>query len=84
MTMYNMAQMGNPLYLQLWFRDADEPEYSEVILDIWDKYGSLSLRDFRAQLNEQGKFIEINTEPISEETPAAILELRKETERARE
>jgi hypothetical protein len=38
MTINNFLKGGNPLYLQLWRGDADDPRYAKALLDAWGEY----------------------------------------------
>lgn len=58
MTIYNLVRMGNPLYMQLWRRDCDDPRYAEALLAAWDKYGGLAPDVLKAKLQEEGLYVE--------------------------
>ena len=58
MTVFNAKQAGNLLYLQLWRRDCNEPQYAKGILDAWQKYGALSVAEMKARLVAEGRYVE--------------------------
>jgi hypothetical protein len=58
MTIYNFVRMGNPLYLQLWRRDCDDPRYAEALLHAWDTYGHMDSDLLKARLQSEGLYVE--------------------------
>lgn len=60
MTVYN-ALKANPLYIQLWPRDALSPRGPEIAQQIngfYEKYKSMKLENIRTQLQKQGKYLQ--------------------------
>jgi len=58
MTVYNFRRMGNPLYLQLWRRDADDPKYAQRLLDAWQRFKERSLEEIEETLRREGLYVE--------------------------
>ena len=58
MTIYKLRLMGNPLFIQLWRRDCDDPKYSKALLDVIEEYKKLSLDEMKARLIKEGLFVE--------------------------
>jgi hypothetical protein len=61
MTIYNFKQMGNPLYLQLWRRDCEDPQYAKALLEAWEKYKRMTMSEMKEQLIKEGLYIEKST-----------------------
>lgn len=58
MTVYNFINMGNPLYLQLWRRDCDDPKYAKALLDAWNLYKHYQPVELKVQMTRDGVFVE--------------------------
>lgn len=57
MTVYNFVKCGNPLFLQLWRRDCDNPQYAKAILDAWNKYGWMPPEALKERLEREGLYV---------------------------
>jgi len=59
MTLYNTKQAGNNvLYLQLWRRDCNDPQYAKALLDAWEKYHALNAAEMKTRLIAEGLYVE--------------------------
>lgn len=58
MTVFNFAQMGNPLFIQLWRRDSTDPQYARAVQRAWEKYAWLPMEEMKKQMKEDGVYIE--------------------------
>jgi hypothetical protein len=59
MTIYNARRAGDRLlYVQLWRRDCDSPQYAKGLLEAWGKYGALNVAEMKARLIAEGLYVE--------------------------
>lgn len=58
MTVYNFIKNGNPLYLQLWRRDCNDPQYAESLLNAMDRFGDMQPDEIKAVLVKENLYIE--------------------------
>ena len=58
MTIYMFLKAGNPLFLQVWRRDCDDPQYARSMLDAWKKYGAgRTAEECKALLEKEGLYV---------------------------
>lgn len=58
MTIYKFRLMGNPMFIQLWRRDCNDPKYAKGLLDTWEKYKNMTVDEMKSQLMNEGLYIE--------------------------
>ena len=57
MTIFNFVQCGNPLFLQLWRRDADDPRYIKAVLGAWNRYGWIPEQSLKSVLQDEKLYV---------------------------
>lgn len=58
MTIYMFLRCGNPLFLQLWRRDCDDPQYAQAMEEAWDIYGAgKTAAECKTMLEVEGLYV---------------------------
>jgi Beta-galactosidase. len=58
MVIYNTVQAGNPIFLQLWRRDCDDPTYVKQVLEAWNRYGWILRESLELVLKDENLFVD--------------------------
>lgn len=57
MYIYNAIRVAPVPFLQIWSRDAGDPDISRTLLGVWEKYGSLTPAEAKALLQQESDYV---------------------------